>query len=352
MSHWVPAILAFALPLLATALGVRLLLPWLRARAMLDRPNERSSHKDPTPRGGGIAVVAVLVVALGVIEVATGAPLWRLGLLTAAVAALAAVSWIDDRNGADWRLRLALQLAAVVAGLAAIGIGPLAARSGLPIWLLGAVLALAWMWFVNLYNFMDGIDGITGVETACIGVGLVALAVVTLGAAAGQGLAGLALAGAAVGFLAWNWHPARIFLGDVGSVPLGYIVGGLLIQAVVAGHWAAALILPLYYLADATVVLVARALSGQKPWEAHKSHFYQRAHQGGLSHGQVSLCIGGLNVVLIALAAAAGLGVAGARRRRRRGCAADRLFRFARRSCRGEKPRRMSRLGRTPRVLV
>jgi UDP-N-acetylmuramyl pentapeptide phosphotransferase/UDP-N-acetylglucosamine-1-phosphate transferase len=146
------------------------------------------------------------------------------------------------------------------------------------------------------------------VETACIGVGLVALAVVTLGSVAGQALAGLALAGAAIGFLVWNWHPARIFLGDVGSVPLGYIVGGLLIQAMVAGHWAAALILPLYYLADATIILFARTFSGQKPWEAHKSHFYQRAHQSGLSHGQVSLCIALLNVALIALAAAAGLG--------------------------------------------
>jgi UDP-N-acetylmuramyl pentapeptide phosphotransferase/UDP-N-acetylglucosamine-1-phosphate transferase len=300
--------LAFLLPLGATALGVRLITPWLAARAVLDRPNERSSHLHPTPRGGGIVVVTVLVTAFWAIQIGTGAPLWRVAVLTGAIAVLAAVSWLDDRRGAGMGLRLAAQLFAVVAGLFAIGIEPLAARLGVPAWLLGIPLALAWMWFVNLYNFMDGIDGITGVETACIGVGLVALAVVTLGSVAGQALAGLALAGAAIGFLVWNWHPARIFLGDVGSVPLGYIVGGLLIQAMVAGNWAAALILPLYYLADATIILFARALSGQKPWEAHKSHFYQRAHQGGLSHGQVSLCIGMLNIVLIALAAAAGLG--------------------------------------------
>ncbi len=308
MSHWVPAILAFTLPLAATALGVRLLLPWLAARAVLDRPNERSSHQNPTPRGGGIVVVAVLVLALSAIQIASGAPLWRSAVLTVALAALAAVSWLDDRRGADWRLRLAVQLIAVAAGLFAIGIGPLADRLGAPSWLVGIPLALAWVWFVNLYNFMDGIDGITGMETACIGVGLVALAVVTLGSVAGQGLAGLALAGAAIGFLLWNWHPARIFLGDVGSVPLGYIAGGLLIQAAVAGHWAPALILPLYYLADATLVLAVRLFSGQRLWEAHKSHFYQRAHQGGLSHGEVSFCIGAVNIVLIALAAAAGLG--------------------------------------------
>ncbi len=308
MAQWLPAILAFLLPLGATALGVRLILPWLRAREVLDRPNARSSHTQPTPRGGGIVVVAVIAASLWAIQLTGGAPLWRLAVLTAALAALAAVSWRDDRRGAPVALRLAVQVAAVAAGLAAIGLGPLAARLGLPAWLVGIVLALGWMWFVNLYNFMDGIDGITGVETASIGVGLVALAVVTLGAVGGQGLAGLALAGAAIGFLLWNWQPAKIFLGDVGSVPLGYIVGGLLIQAVVAGHWAPALILPLYYLADATFVLIRRALAGQKPWQAHKTHFYQRAHQGGLSHGQVSLCIGALNAVLIALAAMAGLG--------------------------------------------
>lgn len=308
MAHWLPAILAFLLPLGATALGVRLILPWLRAREVLDHPNARSSHTQPTPRGGGIVVVAVVAVALWAIQAATAAPLWRLAVLTVALLALAAVSWLDDRRGAPIALRLAVQIASVTAGLIAIGLGPLAARLGLPAWLVGVVLALAWMWFVNLYNFMDGIDGITGTETASIGVGLVALAVVTLGSVAGQGLAGLALAGAAIGFLLWNWHPAKIFLGDVGSVPLGYIVGGLLLQAVVAGHWAPALILPLYYFGDATVVLARRALAGQRPWQAHKTHFYQRANQGGLSHGQVSLCIGALNAVLIALAAIAGLG--------------------------------------------
>ena len=308
MSHWLPSILAFLLPLAATALGVRLLLPWLAARAVLDRPNERSSHRHPTPRGGGIAVVAVIIAALWAIHLATGAP-WRTTvIMTAELGALALVSWIDDRRGASMWLRLAVQLAAVTAGLATIGLGPLAERLGISPWLLAVPFALGWMWFVNLYNFMDGIDGITGIETASIGVGLVALAVVTLGAVAGQGLTGLALAGTAIGFLLWNWHPARIFLGDVGSVPLGFLVGGLLIEAALAGHWAPALILPLYYLADATYTLFARAFKGQRPWAAHKSHFYQRAHQGGLTHGQISLCIGALNIVLIALATVAALG--------------------------------------------
>ena len=308
MSHWLPAIFAFLLPLGATALGVRLILPWLRARAVLDRPNARSSHTQPTPRGGGIAVVAVLVVSLWAIHLAGGAPLRHVAIVTMELVALALVSWIDDRRGAPVWVRLAVQLAAVSAGLANVGVGAFAERAGVSPWLIAIPIGLAWMWFVNLYNFMDGIDGITGTETASIGVGLVALAVVTLGSVAGQGLTGLALAGAAIGFLIWNWHPARIFLGDVGSVPLGFLVGGLLIEAALAGQWAPALILPLYYLADATLTLVVRMLRGERLWHAHKSHFYQRAHQGGLSHGHITIGIGALNVVLIALAAAAGLG--------------------------------------------
>src|SRR5262245_28802140 len=117
MSHWLPAIFAFLLPLAATAIGVRLLLPWLKARAVLDRPNERSSHLQPTPRGGGIVVVSVLIVALWVIQIATGASLWRLAVLTGALAALAAVSWLDDRRGAAVWLRLAVQLGSVASGL-------------------------------------------------------------------------------------------------------------------------------------------------------------------------------------------------------------------------------------------
>jgi UDP-N-acetylmuramyl pentapeptide phosphotransferase/UDP-N-acetylglucosamine-1-phosphate transferase len=308
MSHWLPAILAFVLPLAATALGVRLLLPWLRARAVLDRPNARSSHTVPTPRGGGIVVVAVLIISVWAIHLAGGASLRHIAIITMELGALALVSWIDDRRGAPVWLRLAVQLAAVSAGLANIGLATFAERHGLSPWLLAIPIGLAWMWFVNLYNFMDGIDGITGTETASIGVGLVALAVVTLGSVAGQGLTGLALAGAAIGFLVWNWPPARIFLGDVGSVPIGFLVGGLLVEAALAGQWAPALILPLYYLADATLTLIARAWRRERPWEAHKTHFYQRAHQSGLSHGQVSLSIGALNIVLIALAVAAGLG--------------------------------------------
>jgi UDP-N-acetylmuramyl pentapeptide phosphotransferase/UDP-N-acetylglucosamine-1-phosphate transferase len=117
-----------------------------------------------------------------------------------------------------------------------------------------------------------------------------------------QGLAGLALSGAALGFLWWNWHPARIFLGDVGSVPLGFVIGGLLLGLVGAGYWAAALILPLYYLADASITLLRRLFAGQPIWRAHRDHYYQRAAAGRLGHAGTSTAVAILDIVLIALA--------------------------------------------------
>ena len=163
---------------------------------------------------------------------------------------------------------------------------------------------IAWLWFVNLFNFMDGIDGISGVEAASIGVGL-ALALRLSGDGSPLALYALGLAATALGFLAWNWQPARIFLGDVGSVGLGYLLGWLLLAAAAAGFWAPALILPLYYLADATLTLGRRAVRGEPVWQAHRQHFYQQAARRFASHAAVSLWLIALNLALIALAALA-----------------------------------------------
>ncbi len=126
-----------------------------------------------------------------------------------------------------------------------------------------AAAALLWLWFVNLFNFMDGIDGLAGSEAAAIGTGLVVFAGV--GSGLDPGLAALSgtAAAAALGFLVWNWAPARIFLGDVGSVPCGYLLGFLLLDVAARGHWKIALILPLYFLADATLTLLRRLARGE-----------------------------------------------------------------------------------------
>jgi UDP-N-acetylmuramyl pentapeptide phosphotransferase/UDP-N-acetylglucosamine-1-phosphate transferase len=172
----------------------------------------------------------------------------------------------------------------------------------LPTYLDKVFTALLWLWFINLYNFMDGIDGITGIETLCIGVGLAALSLFIPDYAVEFGYIGLMLAASVLGFLVWNWHPAKIFLGDSGSVSLGYLLGWLLIELAMAGYWQAALIIPGYYLFDSSFTLARRILRREKFWQAHSQHFYQKAVRRGISPRTVVSLLFITNVILIALA--------------------------------------------------
>jgi UDP-N-acetylmuramyl pentapeptide phosphotransferase/UDP-N-acetylglucosamine-1-phosphate transferase len=275
----------------------------LLARGFLDQPVERSSHRVPVPRGGGLALIPVLIAGWLALLAAGEAPAGT-GLVLGAAAALAVLSWRDDRGGLPVGLRLLAHAAAVLLGLLALAPGPVF-QGLLPPLLDRAASALAWLWFVNLFNFMDGIDGIAGVETVALGTGIAL--VLTLAGAAGDGTALLALAAAAagLGFLRWNWHPARIFLGDVGSVPLGYLLGWLLLLLAGNGLWAPALILPLYYLADTTITLARRLRRRARFWEAHREHFYQRALAPDGDHAAVARLVLAGNLALMALALAA-----------------------------------------------
>lgn len=288
-------------------LGAWRLIQVLGDKGVLDRPNERSSHAVPTPRGGGIAVVCAILIAWTAVMLMTGAPHQRWAVLAAAVG-LALLSWRDDVEGLPVRVRLGGHVLAVIAALWSMPeVGGLFGR-WLPAWLAFAAVAGAWVWFINLFNFMDGIDGIAGGEALSIGVGVAAVAALA-GLDPSLWAMGLALAAAAFGFLLWNWHPARIFLGDVGSVPLGFLAGYLLLRLAESGQWVAALILPLYFLSDATITLALRALRGERVWLAHKRHFYQRAVARGMSHAQVAALTLAANAVLIGAAVVAAMGM-------------------------------------------
>jgi len=163
------------------------------------------------------------------------------------------------------------------------------------------LLGLAWLWFVNLFNFMDGIDGLAGSEAIAVAAGYLAVAALA-GHLSPLWELTLVAAAATAGYLHWNWHPARVFMGDAGSIPLGFLLGWLMIDLALAGHWAAALILPLYFAADATITLARRLLEGRKPWEAHRGHFYQRAVLGGASPAAVVWRVTAANVALLGLA--------------------------------------------------
>lgn len=279
---------------------------WLIARGIYDTPSARSSHTTLKPRGGGIALLAVVLPAWLIAGWLTDAPPWALTGLTALLAVL---SFVDDVRGLSAAVRLPIHGAAVAAGLIALD-PPALVPTLLPGWLDVTVTALAWLWFVNLYNFMDGIDGITGVQTVAVAAGLGAVALVV-----GDGVAGAVLpwllAGGAAGFLWWNWAPARVFLGDVGAVPLGFALGWLLLDLAATGYLVAALILPGYYLVDATVTLARRLLRGARVWRPHKEHAYQRAVQRGLCHSAVARRVAAADLLLVACALWAATGAPG-----------------------------------------
>jgi len=300
------ALVGFGITLPVSVLAVRWMLGWLRHRQIMDHPNERSSHSQPTPRGGGLAVTPVVLLAWSILAGAglagAGPEVPGLPAAIAGAALLLGLSWLDDRSGGlSARLRLAGHLGACLLGLAMLPPGAEVFQGWLPLWADRLATLLAWVWFVNLTNFMDGIDGITGVQTAVVGLGLALLSLL-FGGAAGIPALALTLTAAALGFLVWNWHPAKLFLGDSGSIPLGYLTGWLLIEAATHGHLAAAVILPLYYLADATITLGRRLLRGQAVWQAHREHFYQQAVRGRATHDRVAGMILAADVALVALA--------------------------------------------------
>ena len=213
---------------------------------------------------------------------------------------MAALSWLDDRGGLSPAVRLLAHAAAVTVLL--VSLAP--DQRVLPAFPLVAervLMGLAWLWFINLFNFMDGIDGIAGGEAVAVAAGYLVVAGL---AGVGGPLQDLALivAAATAGFLIWNWHPARVFMGDTGSIALGFLLGWLMIDLACRGLWAAAAILPLYFVADATLTLGRRLARGEKPWQPHRQHFYQRAVLGGATPAAVVLRVSVANAALMALA--------------------------------------------------
>ena len=279
---------------LVSALLIVALRPLLERYAMA-QPNARSSHKIPTPQGGGIAVIAATIAvacgAAGVIPLAT---------LFAAVILIAAVGAMADLHPIDVAPRLLLQALAVAAVIFTLP-AELRVMPVLPWWIERVLLVVGGLWFVNLVNFMDGLDWITVAEVVPITAALAAIGF--FGLLPPRALAvSLALCGAMIGFAYFNRPVAKLFLGDVGSLPIGLLLGWLLVLIAGSGGRAAALLLPLYYLADSTVTLLRRLVNGEQVWQAHRSHFYQRATDRGLSVPEVVARVFAVNLVLAALA--------------------------------------------------
>jgi UDP-N-acetylmuramyl pentapeptide phosphotransferase/UDP-N-acetylglucosamine-1-phosphate transferase len=289
---------------LVCALLIIALYPWLR-RYALARPNARSSHRTPTPQGGGIAVIAATLVtacaAFAYLPLGSSA-MPSLAVIAAAAIVMACIGAIDDVRPLPVGPRLLLQ-AVVIAGVLYTLPSELPIAASLPWWLEFCLLLVGGLWFVNLVNFMDGIDWMTVAEVIPL---TAALSIVGLEDALpvyGIVLA-LALGGAMLGFAFFNRPIARLFLGDVGSLPIGLIIGTLLLLVAGSGNLIAAVIMPLYYLADATITLMRRLRRGEPIAQAHRTHFYQRATDNGFTVLGVVTRVFAVNIGLGALAVA------------------------------------------------
>jgi UDP-N-acetylmuramyl pentapeptide phosphotransferase/UDP-N-acetylglucosamine-1-phosphate transferase len=258
---------------------------WLRrpstAALLPDVPNERSLHAVVTPRVGGLGLLA------GALSVAAWFADVPLGVMLACACVLALVSAADDRRSLPIAVRLPAHVAAAAVAILAIA-APGAAREGLGI-VEAAVALAAIVWMTNLYNFMDGSDGLAGGMTL-IGFGALAIAACL----AGQwplAATCAAIACASAGFLAHNFPPARVFLGDAGSVPLGFLAGALSLHGILSGAWPVALPLVAFspFIADASVTLARRVVRGERFWRAHRSHYYQRLVLSGWTPRRLAL---------------------------------------------------------------
>jgi UDP-N-acetylmuramyl pentapeptide phosphotransferase/UDP-N-acetylglucosamine-1-phosphate transferase len=253
----------------AALLVARLLLTPAGRRLALDAPNERSLHAHPVPRTGGIAIVAGVGVACALAQPGVAVTL-------GAALALAAVSFADDLLGLPTLARLAAHLAAASAVIAF--------ELGYSEPVLFTILLFAIAWYTNLYNFMDGSDGLAG-GMALIGFGAYAIAAHLSGAGPFAALCA-SVAAAAAGFLLFNFPPARLFMGDAGSVPLGFLAGALGVYGWSRGCWPIWFPLLVFapFVCDATLTLLRRALRRERLWQAHREHYYQRLVRMGFGH--------------------------------------------------------------------
>jgi UDP-N-acetylmuramyl pentapeptide phosphotransferase/UDP-N-acetylglucosamine-1-phosphate transferase len=297
--------LSLSLLAIAAAAVLSAVLTWairpLLLRHALARPNVRSSHRIPTPQGAGIAVIAATLAVAGIVIAWLGAADLKIpSAVFAASLFIAIVGFADDLKSIPVLPRLLLQAAAVGAILFTAS-GDLRIVPACPLWIERSLLLLAALWFVNLVNFMDGLDWMTVAEVVPITGAMVVLGSIGEFPASAT-IVAAGLCGAMAGFAPFNRPVAKIFLGDVGSLPIGLLLGWCLLQLAYHQQFAAALLLPLYYLFDATATLLRRLARREPFWAAHRSHFYQRATDNGFTVWRVVGEVFTLNIALAALA--------------------------------------------------
>jgi len=301
---WIEIALAAIAALAISTLLTGLMRKFAILRGVLDVPNERSSHSAPTPRGGGVSIVVTTLTAVGLAGALGTMPTGLTATLIVGGAAVAIVGFVDDYRHVAVSARLAVHVFAFASCAWLLGRLP-PIDFGIANWDLGiagtACAVVFLVWFVNLYNFMDGIDGIASVEAICV-AGCAAGLIASQGGAQSVIWLLVALLSAVGGFLIWNWPPARIFMGDAGSGFLGFTLGAIAWATVVSGQltvWVWLILIGAFF-CDATVTLLRRWRRGERLYTAHRSHAYQRMSRRFGSHQKVTLGFLAINLLWLA----------------------------------------------------
>jgi UDP-N-acetylmuramyl pentapeptide phosphotransferase/UDP-N-acetylglucosamine-1-phosphate transferase len=288
-SPLIAVFLAAALSFVLTGLAT-----WYARRSgLLDHPGDRHSHTLATPRGGGAGLIAAyLLVSLWLIP--HGPPAWWLSCVLPGMVVLAVTGWWDDHASLSVRVRLFVQL---VVSVYLIGCAADAGWMQGVIWMIISGLFVIWM--INLYNFMDGSNGMAGLQG--IFASLVLAGLFYHSGDVPYAMASLLVAGCCVGFLPWNLGRAKVFMGDVGSLSLGFLFAALLLRGAGTGAFSypVALIVMLLFLTDASLTLLWRVIRREQWYNAHRQHLYQRMIAHGWTHGQVAMFYQAINLILI-----------------------------------------------------
>lgn len=278
---------------LLTLLGTRVTIITLRQRVRpIDPASIRAGYKKPPLTGGGVAVVMALIICMLVADIDYSVIL--------AMFLLAATAMLGELIDIPLPVRLGVQLLSVMIGMHGVALPSLGGL--LPLWLCKTLIAGAWIWFINLFDLMDGVDGISPTEMVGIGMGIC-----LIGAMSGHAFPdplstyALIVGASGCGFLWWNWHPAKILLGETGAAPIGFLLGYLLLLAAVSGYPYAALILPAYHVSDATITLIRRMVKS-KTLRGRGDYYYMRGMRAGRQPDAVVRYIFGVNFLLINLA--------------------------------------------------
>ena len=289
--------ISFLMSFVISLATIKITIKILTKTKTLDIPNERSSHNIPTPKGAGLGIIATLLIIYY-----TFFPITDF-LFTGAILILTILSFMNDNKQISIVIRLIVQSALTIIVLIFwLPLKDVVLLNGIiPLWLENIIIFLLIIWLINLFNFMDGIDGLSGIQCIIIGIGVGSSLYLSQGVYELEQIVAGFIAGSGLAFLLWNWQPAKVFLGDAGSIPLGFINAVLILLLCKNDLWYVAIIINNYFVFDASITLLRRIKMGKKPWKAHKDHFYQKAIQNGYSHSKVCKIIAMHGILLICL---------------------------------------------------